>query len=633
MATKLKAQKAEGGGAVADLPQPAGTFDMLRLSDLFPSPTNPRKTFPIEQLTELAASIKANGVINPITVRKINAGYEVVSGGRRYRAAVMAGLLEMPCIVRELSDAQVLDIQIEENLHRSDVPPLEEAIAFDDLLRSKKLTISELAGRLNKSESYVLRRLKLNELHEVYRPYLESGILATTTAEVIASYPSDTQKSLFKKVYMEYGGASRFMDTHSVREKFRWEACSDLSKAMWPLDRADLQPGLQSCSACPKNTAVASLLFPDATDGARCTDKACWKVKESVWKAIALKEWEEYCAANGNEPAYFDLNYYNDNDKKTVEKLLGREITPMPWREFDMVEEGTPGAIEVMMVGASSWHNQEKNFTRGWIVPTQRQKVQQENRDWQMQEIDEMEIPEEEKAVLREQLTEKRRLAKILAEQRKFDQAFKLGLIQACFPKFDEGASPQLLLKLIRLSVRHQFTGHNTRRVWLDYFGEEAKTWQPESFAVKVNGDGMEGEKNPKWTKGVEKAWQQVLNREKRKGEYERMDERAWGDWISQDERIEFLDSILLHCDEMRIVSLFSSMQLQRIAESVSGWGSEAFSIRFFTDMTDAAGIDADEVKAKIQVEPDDEEEGEFDYEEEDDFDNEFALEEEGEEE
>lgn len=630
MATKSKAQKAEGGGAVADLPQPAGTFDMLRLSDLFPSPTNPRKTFPLEQLTELAASIKSNGVINPITVRKTNAGYEVVSGGRRYRAAVMAGLLEMPCIVRELSDGQVLDIQIEENLHRSDVPPLEEAAAFDDLLRSKKLTVGELAGRLNKSEGYVYRRLKLNNLHEAYRAHVEAGELPASSAEIIAAYAQDTQASLYKKThYKNADGSVLFLDANNLRNKFKWDACTDLAKAIWPLDREGLQPGLQACTNCEKNTAVATLLFVEGGEP-RCTDKTCWRVKEEVWKALALQEWEAYCAGQNIEPKYADLEYYEMDEKKNVVKILGREPEVISRYNYEVVEEGTPGAFEAMLVGAP-WYsnNRAKNYSRQWIKFTEKDNSgRRGSGDWEMDRIDEMEISEEEKAVLREQLTEKRRVAKVLAETRKFEQAFKLGLIQAAFPKFNEGANPQLLLKLIRLSVRSQFTGHNTRHVWLDYFGEEAKTWQPESFAVKVNGDGMEGEKNPKWTKGVEKAWQQVLNREKRKGEYERMDERAWGDWISQDERIEFLDAILLHCDEMRIVSLFSSLQLQRIADNVSGWGSEAFSTGFFTDMAQAAGIDADEVRAKVQVDPDADEDYE---EEEDDFDNEFALDEEDE--
>ena len=614
--------KSKKGAPESEPPKTStGQYAPLKLAAMHSSPTNPRKTYPEAELIELANSIKTNGVINPITVRIAFGGeYEVVAGNRRYRAAIMAGLTEIPCIVRDLTDEQVLDMQIEENLHRQDVPPLEEAEAFQSLLESKRLTISELAGRLNKSESYVMRRLKLNELHEVYRPFVEAGALATTTAEVIASYPPDTQKSLFKEISWESGDTRHFQDTRSVREKFKWKACSELSKAMWPLDRADLQPGLQACTNCPKNTAIATLLFPDATDGARCTDKACWKVKETVWKAIALKEWEEHCAAQGNEPAYYDMNYYGENDKKTVEKLLGREISPMPYREYDIVEEGTPGAIAVLMVGASQWHNQEKNFTRGWIARREKQQVDH-NRDWEMERIEEMEIPEEEKAVLREQLTEKRRLAKEKADLIKLDNAFKVAMIEA-FMKNQSGLSPQTLLKLIRLHVRNEFTSHNVRSVWMDYFGEEAKTWQPESFAVKVNGDGMEGEKNPKWTKGVEKAWKQVLNREQRKNEYGRMDERAWGDWISAEERAEFLDSILLHCDEMRIVKLFAETQLRRIADNTTGYGRERISAKFFIEMVESAGIDVENVRANVQVDQEADDDYDDDYD--DDFDTDF---------
>lgn len=109
-------------------------IEMLAIHELVNSPTNPRKTYSVPELEELARSIRDHGLINPITVRpvyddvhpNIRSWYEVVAGNRRFKAAQIADLEQVPCIVRELTDDQVLDIQIDENLHRQDVPPLEE---------------------------------------------------------------------------------------------------------------------------------------------------------------------------------------------------------------------------------------------------------------------------------------------------------------------------------------------------------------------------------------------------------------------------------------------------------------------------------------------------------------------------
>ena len=104
------------------------------------------------------------------------------------------------------------------------------------------------------------------------------------------------------------------------------------------------------------------------------------------------------------------------------------------------------------------------------------------------------------------------------------------------------------------------------------------------------------------------------------------MDEQAWGDWISHDERAEFMDSILLHCDDLRIMDIFADIQLAAIAESITGWNREPLSVRFFTELAAAAGINTDDIRSKVKVDPEETE----DYEdEEEDFDNDFEVEEE----
>lgn len=207
--------KATSKKEVVQTAEPAVAVEHIPLIALHHSPTNPRKTYPERELEELAESIRSQGIINPITVRpfyeenKIVA-YEVVAGNRRYRAALLAELQLVPCIVRDLTDDQVMDIQIAENLHRQDVPPLEEAAAFQAMLDTRKIDVDELAGKIGKSARYVYRRLKLNNLHERYIPFMESGDLAASTAEVLASYPQEAQLAIFKKTYYDWGGEIKF---------------------------------------------------------------------------------------------------------------------------------------------------------------------------------------------------------------------------------------------------------------------------------------------------------------------------------------------------------------------------------------------------------------------------------------
>lgn len=618
MATTAKKQKvATENGADTT----GGTYQMIRLSDLFPSPTNPRKTFSESELRELANSIRQIGLINPMTVREskgLPGQYEVVSGGRRYRACIMAGILEAPCMIRELTDEQVLDLQIEENLHRQDVPPMEEAEAFQSLLESGRLSTGELAGRLNKSESYVLRRVKLNNLHEIYRPFMERGELSTSTAEVISRYTPEIQRSLFKKISFESGGKVVFQDTRNVREKFRWEACNDLSKAPWPLDRAEMQPGLPACLACPKNTAVATLLFHDNEGEHRCTDKGCWKVKETVWKAIALQEWEAHCEGLGIAPVYMDLNYYKDGDNKVVEKVLGREITLMNWREYDEVEEGTPGAVEMLMMGASAWHQQEKNFTRGWFVPTEKRRPA-ENVDWEIKKIDERDdIGEDEKQELRDEVLEKRRLAAEANAKLRMEKEWRLAGMRAVHERFTTTVTNQeALIALLRLDIRNSVGGYNIRGTWLGLFGKWAKDWNPTSFAIKVNGEGKEGVVNPKWTKGCISAWQDVLDRKKRKGDYETMDDKAWSSWISKEDKAAFIDTILLDFTDAEVISMFADLTLRNIHERLNGWNSEQFHLEYLQTLAKHVGVDLEALKPSVTIEEDD-------FEESDNFDNEF---------
>ena len=136
----------------------------LSLSDLRPNPYQPRKIFDDEALNELASSIKAHGVFQPIIVKKTIKGYDIVAGERRYRASKKAGLSTIPAIVKDFSDDEMMNIALLENLQREDLSAIEEANAYKAMLDSYQITQEELANKVGKSRSHITNMLGLLKL-------------------------------------------------------------------------------------------------------------------------------------------------------------------------------------------------------------------------------------------------------------------------------------------------------------------------------------------------------------------------------------------------------------------------------------------------------------------------------------
>lgn len=136
----------------------------LKLSDLRPNPYQPRHEFNEEALKDLAASIELHGVLQPIVVRQSVKGYDIVVGERRYRASKAAGKQTIPAIVKSMTDKQMMELAIIENLQREDLNPLEEAKSYELLMENLKLTQAETAERLGKSRSYIANMLRLMNL-------------------------------------------------------------------------------------------------------------------------------------------------------------------------------------------------------------------------------------------------------------------------------------------------------------------------------------------------------------------------------------------------------------------------------------------------------------------------------------
>lgn len=177
---------------------------VLSISEIVRNPNQPRKTFDEDKLAELADSIRQNGVLQPILVRRKGQKYEIVAGERRYQASKLAGLNEIPAVVREIDDDKVFQLALIENLQRSDLSPIEEAKGYKQLLTSRSLTQEELAKILSKSRSAIANTLRLMDLPVEVQHMMEQGLLTAGHARAILAVPSEEGRiKLAKKVVTE----------------------------------------------------------------------------------------------------------------------------------------------------------------------------------------------------------------------------------------------------------------------------------------------------------------------------------------------------------------------------------------------------------------------------------------------
>lgn len=167
----------------------------IKLRDIEPNPGQPRKTFEKDALEALAASINEHGVIQPILVKRAGNGiYTIVAGERRWRAAKLAGLKEVPCIVGEYSEKEVMEIALIENLQREDLNPIEEAEGYKRLMDSFALTQEEVSARVGKSRSAVANALRLNQLSDIIKRMVSDGRLSPGHARAILSLEKESDR-------------------------------------------------------------------------------------------------------------------------------------------------------------------------------------------------------------------------------------------------------------------------------------------------------------------------------------------------------------------------------------------------------------------------------------------------------
>ena len=165
----------------------------IKISEIRSNPYQPRKIFDEEALNELASSIKEHGIVQPIIVKKSIKGYELVAGERRTKAAKIAGLETVPAIVKDFDDEQMMEIALIENIQRENLNPIEEAMAYDSILRSSNITQDELAKKFGKSRSYITNSLGLLRLPDDTKKYVEDNKLSMSHARALSKLDDNEQ--------------------------------------------------------------------------------------------------------------------------------------------------------------------------------------------------------------------------------------------------------------------------------------------------------------------------------------------------------------------------------------------------------------------------------------------------------
>lgn len=279
-----------------------GNFQLIPLGSIEPSRSNPRKHFDPDALHDLAVSIKAKGVLQPILVRPLLSSvarnkaeqgvaeafgiagpprWQLVAGERRFRAAKLAKLTEIPAVIRELTDREVLEVQVVENEQRADVTPLEKAEGYGRLIDEHDQSAEDVAAKVGKSVATIRGLVKLRSLPDKAKAALDAGELTVAVAQLVARIPGGKarQEATAEALRKDYSG-----DRPSYREmketiQHRWMI--ELKQAPFSQTDKDLVPGLPTCKACPKRAGNNRDLYPD-TRADVCTDPECYGRKVTM---------------------------------------------------------------------------------------------------------------------------------------------------------------------------------------------------------------------------------------------------------------------------------------------------------------------------------------------------------------
>lgn len=390
-------------------------FAQTPLAQITASLTNLRKTFNPAKMAELTASIKAMGVHQPVLLRPLPPArladtahleprpeFELVAGERRLRASIAAGMQTIPAMVRALTDSEVLEIQIVENLQRDDLTELEEAEGYEALMAHSQLSADQVGAKIGKSRSYVYGRLKLLDLSMECKQAMREGQIDASRAILIARIPDAKlqAKALAEATEQDYQG-----EVCSVRTFQSWlqkNVMLRLEHAPFKITDARLLAEAGSCKECPKRTGANPDLFADVTGADICTDPTCYRAKEEAHRealvskaqakgmtVITGKEAMEICPANHRRNhlvGYTALSQVRadctaDGDKApTLRELLGKDA-PAPV----LIEHP---ATKELIEAVPTEEAEAVLLAKGLIKTLQKTSDLQDDIDWQLKHIE-----------------------------------------------------------------------------------------------------------------------------------------------------------------------------------------------------------------------------------------------------
>lgn len=322
------------------------TIIEIKLSDIVLSGKNPRKSFSENGLNELAHSIRINGLINPITVRKKGKKYELIAGERRYKASKIAKLKTIDATLVDVDDEDAYRIMLVENLQREDVHPMEEAQAFQELLGKGVMSLEDLANDLGRSQKYITNRLILSDLIPEIADAYRQGLLSLSTAMAIARVSPDDQQKVFAQYYEEEPWQG--YPTHKQIQSFiEGRLLKQISQAPFDPEDTELYPEAGPCTTCPKRSGNNPLLFDDIEEDDVCFDGMCFQIKinnhfhQSLEKALTDPNMYLLWASYGEDPP----EEYVEMAKSAQAKIL----TESDYSRWD--EEGTVKVSGFMLNG------------------------------------------------------------------------------------------------------------------------------------------------------------------------------------------------------------------------------------------------------------------------------------------
>ncbi|MCI5068453.1 ParB/RepB/Spo0J family partition protein [Acidovorax sp.] len=349
----------------------------LPLASLVRSKTN-RQIVEDDALLEMAATMKLYGVLQPLLVRRLpaerlqdtfedeatrHATHEIIAGERRFAAARIAGLRQVPVLMKDADNTTAVVMQLIENLHREDLNPLDEAHGIQLLVEDFELSREAVADALKKSRSHVFESLRLLNLCPEATAAIKAGTLKRSIALLVAQRPTPALQVEYTKKVLTGGPEGGPMSYRSAKDLAQRNYMTDLTRAPFALDNAQLLPKVGACTQCPKRTGNNPELWDKAGTDV-CTDTACFADKKEAHydalkadahakgrQIITGREARELMPTEGATPkGYILLDKPKKGSTEPMREVLGQEV---PQGKVVLIETPTGGVVEAVPVRAA----------------------------------------------------------------------------------------------------------------------------------------------------------------------------------------------------------------------------------------------------------------------------------------